>query len=74
MAHDDRIAVAALGLRRDLDAVSIDIEPAAPLSPEILELIVTPRERRAIADNPLGDKASLRHQGGGLQGDLPARS
>lgn len=56
MAHDDRIAVAAVGLRRDLDAVGIDIEPAAPLPPDMLELIVTPRERRAIADNPLGAK------------------
>jgi 4'-phosphopantetheinyl transferase EntD len=56
MAHDDRIAVAAIGLRRDLDAVGIDIEPAAPLPPDIPELIVTPLERRAIADNPLGTK------------------
>ena len=56
MAHDDRVAVAAVGLRRDLDAVGIDIEPAAPLPPDMLELIATPRERRAIADNPLGAK------------------
>jgi 4'-phosphopantetheinyl transferase EntD len=56
MAHDDRIAVAAVGLRRDFDAIGIDIEPAAPLPPDILELIVTPRERRAIANNPLGAK------------------
>jgi 4'-phosphopantetheinyl transferase EntD len=56
MAHDDRIAVAAVGLRRDLDAVGIDIEPAAPLPPDMLELIAMPRERRAIADNPLGAK------------------
>jgi 4'-phosphopantetheinyl transferase EntD len=56
MAHDDRIAVAAVGLRRDLDAIGIDIEPAAPLQPDILELIVTPRERREIANNPLGAK------------------
>ena len=58
MAHDDRIAVAAVGMRRpDLDAVGIDIEPAAPLPSDMLELIAaTPRERRAIADNPLGTK------------------
>jgi 4'-phosphopantetheinyl transferase EntD len=58
MAHDDRIAVAAVGLRRrDLDAVGIDIEPATPLPPDMLELIATPRERRrAIADNALGAK------------------
>jgi 4'-phosphopantetheinyl transferase EntD len=56
MAHDDRIAVAAVGLRRDLDAVGIDIEPVAPLPPDMLELIATPRERLAIADNRLGTK------------------
>ena len=56
MAHDDRIAVAAVGLRRDVDAVGIDIEPVTPLQPDMLELIATPRERHAIADNPLGAK------------------
>jgi 4'-phosphopantetheinyl transferase EntD len=56
MAHDNRIAVAAVGLRRDLNSVGIDIEPAEPLPPDMLELIATPRERRAIADNPLGAK------------------
>jgi 4'-phosphopantetheinyl transferase EntD len=56
MAHDDRVAVAAVGLRHDLVAVGIDIEPAAPLPPDMLELIVTPRERLMIADNPLGAK------------------
>lgn len=56
MAHDDRIAVAAVGLGRDLDAVGIDIEPVTPLPPDMLDLIATPRERHAIADNPLGSK------------------
>ena len=56
MAHDDRIAIAAVGLRRDLDAVGIDIEPTVPLPPDLLGLIATPRERRAIADNPLRAK------------------
>jgi 4'-phosphopantetheinyl transferase EntD len=56
MAHDDQIAVAAVGLRRSLDAVGIDIEPVAPLPPDMLELIATPREQRVIADNPLGAK------------------
>jgi 4'-phosphopantetheinyl transferase EntD len=57
MAHDNRIAVAAVGLLRDLNAVGIDIEPAASLPPDMLELIATPREHRAIADNnPLGAK------------------
>jgi len=54
MAHDDRIAVAAVGLLRDLDAV--DIEPAAPLPQDMLELITTPRERNATADSPVRAK------------------
>jgi 4'-phosphopantetheinyl transferase EntD len=58
MTHDDRIAVAAVGLRRPhLDAVGIDIEPATPLPSNMLELIATPQERgNAIAENPLGVK------------------
>ena len=56
IAHDNRIAVAAVGLQRDLVAVGIDIEPVAPLPPDMLELIATPQERRAITDNPLGTK------------------
>jgi 4'-phosphopantetheinyl transferase EntD len=53
MAHDDQIAVATVGLRSDLDAVGIDIEPAAPLQSDMLDLIATPSELHAIADNPL---------------------
>ncbi len=36
MAHDDRIAVAAVGRQRDVRAVGIDVEPAVPLPPEML--------------------------------------
>jgi 4'-phosphopantetheinyl transferase EntD len=56
MAHDNRIAVASVGLQRDLDTVGIDIESVDPLPPDMLELIATPMEQRAIADNPLGAK------------------
>jgi 4'-phosphopantetheinyl transferase EntD len=56
MAHDDRIAVAAVGLRRDFVAVGIDVEPAVPLPADMLELIATARELRSIADDPLGGK------------------
>ena len=55
MAHDDRIAVAAVGLRRDFAAVGIDVEPAVPLPADVLELIATPQELRAIND-PLDGK------------------
>ncbi len=56
MAHDNQIAVAAVGLRRDLDAVGIDIEPSVPLPPDILELVATSREQRAIVGNQFGAK------------------
>ena len=56
MAHDDRIAVAAVGLRHDFDAVGIDIEAAAELPQNMLELIATPGEQRAISSNLLEAK------------------
>jgi 4'-phosphopantetheinyl transferase EntD len=56
LAHDDRTAVAAIGRQRDIRAVGIDIEPAVPLPPEMLELIATPQELRRIADDPLRGK------------------
>ena len=56
LAHDDRIAVAAVALQRDVRAVGIDVEPAVPLPPEMLELIATPQELRSIADDLLQGK------------------
>ena len=56
IAHDDRIAVAAVGLQRDIRAIGIDVEPAVPLSPDMLELIGTPQELRGISDDPLRGK------------------
>ena len=56
LAHDDRVAVAAVGLLHDVRAVGIDVEPAVPLPPEVLELIATPQELRKIVDDPLRGK------------------
>jgi 4'-phosphopantetheinyl transferase EntD len=56
LAHDDRIAVAAVGLRRDIAAVGIDVEPAVPLPADMLALVATPNELRAIAHDPLRAK------------------
>jgi 4'-phosphopantetheinyl transferase EntD len=52
LAHDDRVAIAVVGLRRHAPSVGIDIEPAAPLAPELLDLVATPQEQRRIADDP----------------------
>ena len=56
LAHDDEVAVAAVGRQRDIGSVGIDVEPAVPLPPDMLELIATPNERRKIADDPLRGK------------------
>jgi 4'-phosphopantetheinyl transferase EntD len=53
LAHDERYAVAAIGRAGDVGAIGIDIEPATPLPQDMIELVATPNERRAIADDPL---------------------
>lgn len=51
-AHDQAIAVAAVGRRRDVSAVGIDVEPAEPLPPELRNLVVSPREQVGLAEDP----------------------
>jgi 4'-phosphopantetheinyl transferase EntD len=53
LAHDDRVAVAVVGMRRDFAGVGIDVEPAMVLPPDMLQLIATPQELRNIDDDPL---------------------
>jgi 4'-phosphopantetheinyl transferase EntD len=36
LAHDSRVAVAAVGMGRDIGAIGIDVEPAESLPPELL--------------------------------------
>jgi 4'-phosphopantetheinyl transferase EntD len=52
LAHDSRVAVAAVGRRRDIGALGIDIEPAEPLPPELLGMVTTARERRNMDLDP----------------------
>jgi 4'-phosphopantetheinyl transferase EntD len=56
LAHDEKVAVAAVGRQRDVGSVGIDIEPAVLLPPDMLALIATPQELRKIADDPLRGK------------------
>jgi 4'-phosphopantetheinyl transferase EntD len=56
LAHDDQVAVAAVGMQRDVRAIGIDIEPAVVLPPELLALIATSQELRRITDDPLRGK------------------
>lgn len=55
-AHDDRVAVAAVGMCRDIGAVGIDVEPAELLPAELLELVATPQELLRICDDPYGGR------------------
>jgi 4'-phosphopantetheinyl transferase EntD len=52
-AHDQTIAVAAAGLRRDVGAVGVDVEPATPLPADMLDLVTTAQERIGIDGDPL---------------------
>jgi 4'-phosphopantetheinyl transferase EntD len=52
LAHDSRVAIAAVGMRRDVAALGIDIEPAELLPPELLEMVATPRELQKITGDP----------------------
>ena len=45
LAHDDRIAVAALAERSYFHSVGIDVEPAEPIAPHLMDLIATPAEQ-----------------------------
>jgi 4'-phosphopantetheinyl transferase EntD len=52
LAHDSRVAVAAVSCSQDLDGIGIDVEPAESLSADLLELVTTPRERARIESDP----------------------
>jgi 4'-phosphopantetheinyl transferase EntD len=52
LSHDSRVAVAAVGRRRDFSALEINIEPASPLPSELLDLVATPQERAEIGEDP----------------------
>jgi 4'-phosphopantetheinyl transferase EntD len=42
------VAVAALARRGDYLSIGIDIEPAEPLDPDLVDMVATPGERAAI--------------------------
>src|SRR5262249_49268819 len=52
LAHDARVAVAAVGKSRDIGALGIDVEPAQCLPPDLMDLIATPQERRGDGQDP----------------------
>jgi 4'-phosphopantetheinyl transferase EntD len=52
LAHDARVAVAAVAMSRDVGALGIDVEPAECLPSELLDVVVTPQERLEIGNDP----------------------
>lgn len=46
LSHDDTIAVAAVARAETYEGIGIDVEPAAPLPADLVELVATPLERR----------------------------
>ncbi len=53
LAHDSRVAAAALASRRDFTSLGIDVEPADPLDPDLIGIVATADERRAIGGDLL---------------------
>ena len=56
LAHDHDFAVAAIGLRRDLTGLGIDIEPAETLPDDLLPMVCTEWEHAAIAGDALAGR------------------
>jgi 4'-phosphopantetheinyl transferase EntD len=52
LAHESKIAVAAIAKQRDYLSLGIDIEPAEALDPSLLDLVATAKERQKISDEP----------------------
>jgi 4'-phosphopantetheinyl transferase EntD len=52
LAHDATMAVAAVAARDAFSSVGIDVEPAEPLDPELLDIVATASERERMQDDP----------------------
>jgi 4'-phosphopantetheinyl transferase EntD len=56
LSHDAQVAVATVAMRRDIDALGIDVEPAEHLPSDLLDIVATPHERLRITDDPYGGR------------------
>jgi 4'-phosphopantetheinyl transferase EntD len=52
LAHDAKVAIAAIAAQSDFQSVGIDIEPAEALAPDLLDIVATAKERERIEDDP----------------------
>jgi 4'-phosphopantetheinyl transferase EntD len=57
LAHDDRVALAAVARARDFAGLGIDIEPDEDLPAEMVDLVATPAERSRYDRNFLRGRA-----------------
>jgi len=53
LAHDERVAVAALAHAQDFQTIGIDVEPALPLPADLRDLVLSAREQESLGDDPL---------------------
>jgi 4'-phosphopantetheinyl transferase EntD len=54
LAHDSRVATAAVGKRRDFVAMGIGVEPAEELPFDLIDLVTIPGERAITGSVPCG--------------------
>jgi 4'-phosphopantetheinyl transferase EntD len=52
LAHDGTVALAAIARRREFSSIGVDVEPARPLAPDLLDIVATSSEREGINDDP----------------------
>jgi 4'-phosphopantetheinyl transferase EntD len=51
LAHDTKVAVAAIAKRNDFLSIGIDVEPAEALDLDLLDIVATASERESIHDD-----------------------
>lgn len=59
IAHDDTVAIAAVGRVETIPSVGIDIEPTTPLPFDLEPVVVTPRDRLEDCDPALAGKIAF---------------
>jgi 4'-phosphopantetheinyl transferase EntD len=52
LAHDATVAIAAMAAQHEFQSIGIDIEPAEPLAPDLLDIVATAKERERMEDDP----------------------
>ena len=52
LAHDPKVAIAAMAAQREFQSIGVDIEPTEPLAPDLLDIVATAKERERIEDDP----------------------